>query len=208
MSGQRHAPPYFTPRKDPVPIVQKAGWAPGSVWTDGKSRPTGIQSPDRPARSQSPYLLSYLAHTKCEYISRIRTHTRRENFRGIWSCRFRATLATGVIKLSSLTCPLTEHTESLNLFTLGLWTRQIIQRFCWMWELGLHFAYTECPGRNVPDFGRVFLMLKYTDITQNTYVQSWTVTEIMAREVWNFDSCYTLIDYQIHIKTGRNMWFL
>jgi len=25
-------------------------------------------------------------------------------------------------------------------------------------------------------------MLKYTDITQNTYVRSWTVTEIMARE--------------------------
>ena len=32
--------------------------------------------------------------------------------------------------------------------------------------------YTGCPRRNVPDFGRVFLMLKYTDITQNTYVQS------------------------------------
>jgi len=42
--------------------------------------------------------------------------------------------------------------------------------------------YTGCPRRNVPDFGRVILMLKYTDITQNTYVQSWTVTEIMARE--------------------------
>ena len=67
---------------------------------------------------------------------------------------------------------------------------------------------TGCPRRNVPDFGRVFLMLKYTDITQNTYVQSWMVTEIMASEVWNFDSCYTLIDYQIHIKTDRNMWFL
>jgi len=40
-----------------------------------------------------------------------------------------------------------------------------------------------CPRRNVPDIGRVFLMLKYTDITQNTYVQSGTVTEIMAREV-------------------------
>ena len=25
---------------------------------------------------------------------------------------------------------------------------------------------------NVPDFGRVFLMLKYTDITQNTYIQN------------------------------------
>jgi len=60
----------------------------------------------------------------------------------------------------------------------------------------------------VPDFGRVFLVLKCTDITQNTYIQISTVTEIMAREVCNFDSCYTLIDYQIHIKTGRNMWFL
>jgi len=45
------------------------------------------------------------------------------------------------------------------------------------------YIYTGCPRRNVPDFGRVFLMLKYTDITQNTYVQSGTVTEIMAREV-------------------------
>ena len=40
------------------------------------------------------------------------------------------------------------------------------------------------------------------------YIQSWTVTEITAREVWKYDSCYTLTDYQIHIKTGRNMWFL
>ena len=72
----------------------------------------------------------------------------------------------------------------------------------------IYSVYTGCPRGNVPDFGRVFLMLKYTDINQNTYVQSWTVTEVMAREVWNFDSCYTLIDYQIHIKTGGNMWFL
>jgi len=33
-------------------------------------------------------------------------------------------------------------------------------------------TYTGCPRRNVPDFGRMFLMLKYTDITQNTYIQS------------------------------------
>ena len=25
--------PYFNPGKDPVPIVQEAGWAPGPVWT-------------------------------------------------------------------------------------------------------------------------------------------------------------------------------
>ena len=36
----------------------------------------------------------------------------------------------------------------------------------------LYSIYTGCPRRNVPDFGRVFLMLKYTDITQNTYIQS------------------------------------
>ena len=38
--------------------------------------------------------------------------------------------------------------------------------------IGPRNTYTECPRRNVPDFGRVFLMLKYTDITQNTYVQN------------------------------------
>ena len=32
--------------------------------------------------------------------------------------------------------------------------------------------YTECNRRNVQDFRRVFLMLNYTDITQNTYIQS------------------------------------
>jgi hypothetical protein len=44
------------------------------------------------------------------------------------------------------------------------------------------YSYTGCPSGNVPDVGRMFLKLKYTDITQNTYIQSWTVTEIMARE--------------------------
>jgi len=33
--------------------------------------------------------------------------------------------------------------------------------------------YTGCPRRNGQNFGRVFLMLNYTDITQNTYIQSW-----------------------------------
>ena len=51
-------------------------------------------------------------------------------------------------------------------------------------------------------------MLNYTDITQNTYIQSWTVMEIMAGVVWNFDSYYSLIDYQIRFETGRNMRFL
>ena len=50
------------PGKDPVSIVQEAGWAPGSVWTGAENlAPTGIRSPDRPARSQSLYRLSHPA---------------------------------------------------------------------------------------------------------------------------------------------------
>ena len=33
-------------------------------------------------------------------------------------------------------------------------------------------VYTGCHRRKGPNFGRVFLMLNYTDITQNTYIQS------------------------------------
>ena len=50
----------FTTGKDPVLIVQEAGWALGPVWTGAENLvPTGIRSPDRPARSQSLYRLRY-----------------------------------------------------------------------------------------------------------------------------------------------------
>ena len=29
--------PLFTPKKDPVTIVQEAGWAPGPVWTGAEN---------------------------------------------------------------------------------------------------------------------------------------------------------------------------
>ena len=35
---------HFTPGKDPVPILQEAGWSPEPVWTGRKHRPTGIRS--------------------------------------------------------------------------------------------------------------------------------------------------------------------
>ena len=38
--------------------------------------------------------------------------------------------------------------------------------------LRLLMSYTGCPRRKGQNFERVFLMLKYTDITQNTYIQS------------------------------------
>ena len=43
--------PHFTPGKDPVPILQEAGWAPGPVWTGKKSLSHRDWIPDRPARS-------------------------------------------------------------------------------------------------------------------------------------------------------------
>jgi hypothetical protein len=53
-------PGRFTPGKDPVPIVQEAGCAPGPVWTCAKNLfLPRIRSPDR---SQSLYRLSYRAH--------------------------------------------------------------------------------------------------------------------------------------------------
>jgi len=42
--------PHFTPGKDPVPIVQEVGWAPGPVWKGGKSLLHQDSIPDRPAR--------------------------------------------------------------------------------------------------------------------------------------------------------------
>ena len=52
--------PLYPRGKDPVPIVQEAGWAPGPVWTGAENlASTGIRSPDRPARSESLYRLSY-----------------------------------------------------------------------------------------------------------------------------------------------------
>ena len=37
VDGQHHAPAALPPRKDPVLIVQEAGWAPGPVWTDAEN---------------------------------------------------------------------------------------------------------------------------------------------------------------------------
>ena len=45
------APATSTPGKDPVPIVKEAGWAPGPVWTGGKSHPHRDSIPDRPSLS-------------------------------------------------------------------------------------------------------------------------------------------------------------
>jgi hypothetical protein len=64
-----------SPGKDLVPIVQKAGWAPGRVWTGAENlAPTGIRSPDCPAHSQLLYRLTYLAHDNIDKAKKLLTH--------------------------------------------------------------------------------------------------------------------------------------
>jgi hypothetical protein len=50
----------FTPGSDPLPLVHETGWDPEPVWTGAENLAhTGIRSPDRPARSNPLYRLSY-----------------------------------------------------------------------------------------------------------------------------------------------------
>ena len=64
VSGQQHAPAALYPRgKDPVTILEEAGWAQGSVWTGAENLVlTGFRCQDHPTRSQPLYRLRYPAH--------------------------------------------------------------------------------------------------------------------------------------------------
>jgi hypothetical protein len=69
--------------------------------------------------------------------------------------------------------------QSVQIYRVISLTTLIVTRYllfhglCGRSQLRINdYIYTGCPRRNVPDFGRVFLVLKYTDITQSTYTQS------------------------------------
>ena len=70
MRGQRHAPAAPYPRKRPGTHCT-GGWVGLTAGLDwcGKSRPTGIRAPDRPARRQSLYRLRYPAHSTQNLMS-------------------------------------------------------------------------------------------------------------------------------------------
>ena len=67
------------PWKDLVPILQEAGWAPGLVWTDGKSRPHRDLILDNPASSQSLEWLSYPAHSSIKMLNSTTQQTDKRN---------------------------------------------------------------------------------------------------------------------------------
>ena len=60
--GQPYARMSFTPRKAQVLILKDSEWTPGPVRTSRGDPPTPRIEPGRPARSQVPRRLSYLAH--------------------------------------------------------------------------------------------------------------------------------------------------
>ena len=63
--------PLYPQERDPVPIVQEAGWSPGPVWADVENLAlTGIRSPDRPAcRVAIPTALSWPTYYRCTNIT-------------------------------------------------------------------------------------------------------------------------------------------
>ena len=67
--------------------------------------------------------------------------------------------------------------------------------------LNCEIIYTGCNSRNGPYFGRVFLVLNYTEKPQNTYIQSSMVTE---KSVDFFDVCvlYSICDVILGISEG------
>jgi hypothetical protein len=69
--GEHHASAAFTPGKEPVPIVQEAGWAPEPVWIGAENlAPPGFDPPDLPARSESLYRLRYPGSQVLLYLAK------------------------------------------------------------------------------------------------------------------------------------------
>ena len=63
-------PGHFTPGKDPVPIVEDAGWASELVWTGAENfAHNRFRTSDRPACSESLYRLSYPGSSYLAYTS-------------------------------------------------------------------------------------------------------------------------------------------
>ena len=63
MRGQRHAQAALYPRKDPVPIVQKTGCAPGPVWT-------GAENLAPPPTGFDPRIVQPVANRYTDYVTR------------------------------------------------------------------------------------------------------------------------------------------
>ena len=95
-------------------------------------------------------------------------------------CCTAVTKLTATFQLSALV----SHTSATLKFTYKSLEQRILEAttpcirvcvcvcVCARARASVRIQVYRCHRRNGPNFGRVFLMLKYTDITQNTYIQS------------------------------------
>ena len=121
-------------------------------------------------------VILYFHHLPVEYCDIILWHSASVNMHAIWTniCSWFQICILWTLWCFILCNSWNSVTNSLILLSVN--TLQMLRD-------------TGCPRRNVKYFGRVFLMLNYTDVTQNTYIQSWTVTEIKAREKCGLLGC-------------------
>ena len=101
MGSQRDAPTVLPPAKTRYPLYRRLG---GPQSRSGQVRkispPTGIRSPDRPARSDSLYRLSYPGSSMCFQFEKIEDIIDKElNFRReIWCSWDRASWYISIVK--------------------------------------------------------------------------------------------------------------
>jgi hypothetical protein len=175
--------PLFIPGKDLVPIVQKAGWAPGPIWTDAENvAPIGIWSPDHPACSELLYQLSYPAHT----ILCNRKYTISATYREV---RLNYTFRNSIWSL--IWCNGSEYWlwKILNRrnLRLGLW-----RGYCWNWMLNeiwvKHESQEQCMGilqcyLYINTYLRKILKIFCSDVTSNEDMWRCAQEKYVANQV-------------------------
>ena len=104
------------PGKDPVPILQEAGYPPGPVWTGGKSHPHRDSIPDRAARSSlaiptelpGPLIDIHCVHcavrTEFLYVIQVNFYAQRHNSFCVISFTIYVTVALMTATLSDSYC--------------------------------------------------------------------------------------------------------
>jgi len=96
---------HFTPGKDPVPIVQ--GWVGPRAGLDGRkiSPPSGIRSPDRPARGKSLYRATWPT-PECS----LKQNLMQTNFFEIYQKSHLTQYCSTIAHISSIACAeITRH---------------------------------------------------------------------------------------------------
>jgi len=106
VSGHRHAPAALYPRERPGTHFTRGWVGPRAGLEGGKSRPHRDSIPDRLARSQSLYRLSYPARTRTHTHTHKHTHTEAHTcVHNLYSQNSHAATASGVPRILELVDP-------------------------------------------------------------------------------------------------------